>query len=187
MHEVYPATSAKANMTLNNFNQINRVFSMKKLLLIPLLFAFILTSCDKDDDGEEFIPPVSEVDATMRGEWINTQIKRVYYSIDDEVMFKDSVQYQTTFKFDGKRITVTVPGVAAPEVLTYRFPDPNNPNLIEVQQGSLTGQYKVENFSNSEMNWVEEKPWAGFPEDAPDNEKTTSKLGVYTWKFVRKQ
>lgn len=106
--------------------------------------------------------------------------------MDDEVMYTDSVQYQTSFKFDGRRITVTVPGVANQEILNYSFPDPNDPTLIEVQQGSLIGRYKVENFSNSEMTWVEEKPWAGFPEDAPDDEKTTSKLGVYKWKFIRK-
>ncbi|WP_299707728.1 hypothetical protein [uncultured Pontibacter sp.] len=159
---------------------------MKKLLLIPLLFALVFTSC-KDDDEEEFIPPVSDIDATMRGEWINTQIKRVYYSIDDEVMFEDSVQYQTAFRFDGKRVTISVPGNANPEVLTYRFPDPNDPNIIEVQQGSLTGRYKIQNFSNSEMYWVEEKEWAGFPEGAPDDQKTTSRLGVFTWKFDRKQ
>jgi len=160
---------------------------MRRLLLIPFLFlTLIFTSCDKNE-GEEFIPPVSDVDATMRGEWLNTQIKRVYYSIDDEVMFTDSVQYQTTFKFDGKRITVTVPGVANQEVMTYRFPDPNDPTLIEIQQGGLTGRYKVKDHSNSEMAWVEEKEWAGFPEDAPDSEKTTSRVGVYTWKFERKQ
>lgn len=159
---------------------------MKKLLLLPLFFALVFTSCDKDKE-EEIIPPVSDIDAQMRGEWINTQIKRVYYSIDDEVMFEDSVQYQTTFKFDGKRLTITVPGNANREVLTYRFPNPNDPALIEVQQGSLTGQYKIRNFSSSEMYWEEEKEWAGFPEDAPDNEKTTSRLGVYTWKFNRKQ
>lgn len=157
---------------------------MKKLFLIPLFFALIFTSCS-EDDSETFEPPVSETDAKMRGDWTNTLIKRVYYSIDDEVMFTDSVQYQTAFKFDGKRVTVTVPG-GEPEVMNYSFPDPNDSTLIELQRGSDKGQYTVKSVSDSEMTWIEEKPWAGFPEDAPESEKTTSKLGVYTWKFVRK-
>ncbi|EJF08074.1 hypothetical protein O71_23071 [Pontibacter sp. BAB1700] len=112
-------------------------------------------------------------------------IKRVYYSIDDEIMFTDSVQYQTNFSFDGKRLTVTVPG-GTPEVMNYSFPDPADTTLIELQRGNDKGQYKVTAISDTEMTWVEEKPWAGFPEEAPESEKTTSRLGLYTWKFVRK-
>lgn len=159
---------------------------MRKLLFIPLFFALILTSCSKDD-SETIEPPVSEIDATIRGDWTNTSIKRVYYSIQDTVMFTDSVQYQTTFSFDGKRMTVTVPGSAQPEIMNYSFPDPSDTTKILVQQGSVTGEYRVTAISESEMTWEEEKPWAGFPEGAPDAEKTTSKLGVYSWKFVRKK
>jgi hypothetical protein len=158
---------------------------MKKLFLLPLLFALVFTSC-KDDDGGSFEPPVSEIDTKMRGDWTNTLIKRVYYSMEDEVMFADSVEYQTSFSFDGKRMTVSVPGNAQPEVMNYSFPDPNDLSIIEIQQGAAKGQFKVASISNTEMTWIEEKPWAGFPEEAPDAEKTTSKLGVYTWRFVRK-
>ncbi|MBD1395621.1 hypothetical protein H9Q13_00450 [Pontibacter sp. JH31] len=159
---------------------------MKKLFLIPIFFALILTSCS-DDDSETFEPPVSEIDAKMRGDWTNTLIKRVYYSINDEVMYTDSVQYQTTFSFDGKRMTVTVPGSTKPEVMSYRFPDPKDSTKIEIQQGSVTGQYTVKSVTDSEMAWIEEKQWAGYPEEAPESEKTTSKVGVYTWKFIRKR
>lgn len=158
---------------------------MKKLFIIPILFALFLTSCDKDKD-EKLEPPVSEIDAKMRGEWTNTMIKRVYYSIDDEVMYTDSVQYQTNFSFNGKQLTVTVPG-GQPEVMNYSFPDPNDSTLIELQRGSDKGQYTVLSVSESGMTWIEEKAWAGFPEEAPEAEKTTSKKGVYTWRFVRKK
>ena len=157
---------------------------MKKLFFIPILFALFLTSCD-DDKDEQLDPPVSVIDAQMRGEWTNTMIKRAYYSMDDEVMFTDSVQYQTNFSFDGKRLTVTVPG-GTPEVMNYSFPDPSDSTIIELQRGSDRGQYSVKAISDSEMTWVEEKAWAGFPEEAAESEKTTSKLGVYTWRFVRK-
>ncbi|WP_299989668.1 hypothetical protein [uncultured Pontibacter sp.] len=158
---------------------------MKKLFLLPILFALVFTSCSDDDDNETVEPAVSEIDAQMRGDWTNTMIKRVYYSIDDEVMFTDSVQYQTNFSFDGKRLTVTVPG-GTPEVMNYSFPDPADTTIIELQRGNDKGQYKVTSISDTEMTWVEEKPWAGFPEEAPESEKTTSRLGLYTWKFVRK-
>ncbi|MBX0332455.1 hypothetical protein K3G39_04315 [Pontibacter sp. HSC-14F20] len=158
---------------------------MKKLLLIPIFFALFLTSCD-DDKEENLEPPVSEIDAKMRGDWTNTQIKRVYYSDQNEIMFTDSVQYQTTFSFDGKQLTVTAPG-SNPEVMNYSFPDPNDTTVIELQRGADKGQYTVATISNSEMTWIEEKPYAGFPEESPDDEKTTSQMGVYTWKFVRKQ
>ena len=158
---------------------------MKKLFLIPLLFALALTSCN-DDDDEKLDPPVSVIDAKMRGDWTNTQIKRVYYSDQNAVMFTDSVQYQTTFSFNGKQLTVTAPG-NAPEVMNYSFPNPNDSTVIELQRGSDKGQYKVASVSDSEMTWLEEKEYAGFPEDVPDSEKTTSRKGVYTWKFVRKK
>ncbi|SIR25341.1 MULTISPECIES: hypothetical protein [Pontibacter] len=158
---------------------------MKKLFLLPILFALVFTSCSDDDDNGTVEPAVSEIDAQMRGDWTNTMIKRVYYSIDDEIMFTDSVQYQTNFSFDGKRLTVTVPG-GTPEVMNYSFPDPADTTLIELQRGNDKGQYKVTAISDTEMTWVEEKPWAGFPEEAPESEKTTSRLGLYTWKFVRK-
>ena len=158
---------------------------MKKLFLIPILFALFLTSCD-DEKDEKLDPPVSQTDAQMRGDWTNTMIKRVYYSMEDEVMFTDSVQYQTTFSFNGKQLTVTVPG-GQPEVMNYSFPDPNDSTLIELQRGSDRGRYNVVSISGSQMTWVEEKAWAGFPEEAPEAEKTTSKKGVYTWRFTRKQ
>ncbi|MCP2044809.1 hypothetical protein [Pontibacter sp. HSC-36F09] len=157
---------------------------MKKLFIIPILFALFLTSCDKDKD-EKLEPPVSEIDAKMRGDWTNTQIKRVYYSDQNEVMFTDSVQYQTVFSFNGKQLTVTAPG-SQPEVMNYSFPDPNDSTIIELQRGSDRGKYTVSSISGSDMTWTEEKPYAGFPEEAPDAEKTTSQKGVYTWKFVRK-
>ncbi|PKV76158.1 hypothetical protein [Pontibacter ramchanderi] len=159
---------------------------MKKLLLLPILFfAFFLTSCD-DEKDEKLEPAVSEIDAKMRGDWTNTMIKRVYYSMDDEVMYSDSVQYQTTFGFDGKRLTVTVPG-GSPEVMNYTFPNPADTTIIEIQRGADKGQYKIAAISDSEMTWIEEKPWAGFPEEAAESEKTTSKVGVYTWRFTRKR
>lgn len=161
-------------------------FIMKKLFLLPLLFALVFTSCKDDDDAGSFEPPVSELDAKMRGEWTNTQIKRVYYSDQNEVMYTDSVQYQTNFSFDGKQLTVTVPG-GTPEVMNYSFPDPADTTVIELQRGADKGRYTVASISDSEMAWVEEKQYAGFPEEAPDAEKTTSQKGVFTWKFVRRQ
>ncbi|PVY41325.1 hypothetical protein [Pontibacter virosus] len=158
---------------------------MKKLLLLPLFFALVLTSCG-DDEDEKLEPPVSEIDAKMRGDWTNTQIKRVYYSDQNEVMYTDSVQYQTTFSFNGKQLTVTAPG-SNPEVMNYSFPDPDDSTVIELQRGADRGKYTVSSISDSDMTWVEEKQYAGFPEEAPDNEKTTSQKGVYTWKFVRKR
>lgn len=158
---------------------------MKKLLLLPLFFALVFTSCN-DDEGETIEPPVSEIDADMRGDWTNTMIKREYYSIEDELMYEDSVQNQTTFSFDGKRMTVTVPGSTQPEVMNYSFPDPNDSTMMEVQRGSETGKYKVISITDTEMTWLEEKEWAGFPESAPEADRTTSRLGVFTWRFVRK-
>ncbi|MCX2740905.1 hypothetical protein [Pontibacter anaerobius] len=157
---------------------------MKKLLFIPLCFSLFFTSCN-DDDTEAVIPVVSEIDADMRGDWTNTSIKRVYYSDTDTVMYADSVARQAYFHFDGQKMTVTLPGSSEEDVWTYSFPDQNDSTHIQLHQDTVTTNYQVTSLSDTDMVWVEERAWAGYPEEVPDNEKTTSKRGVYTWKFVR--
>ncbi|AKD04035.1 hypothetical protein POKO110462_12985 [Pontibacter korlensis] len=159
---------------------------MKKLLVIPLCLSLFFTSCN-DNDSDAVIPAVSEIDADMRGDWTNTSVKRIYYSDTDTVMYADSVARQANFHFDGQRMTVTLPGSSNEDVWNYSFPDANDSTYIELSQGELTTKYNVTSMSDTAMVWVEERPWAGFPEEAPDEEKTTSKLGVYTWSFSRKQ
>ncbi|MBC5991951.1 hypothetical protein [Pontibacter cellulosilyticus] len=157
---------------------------MKKLIFIPLCFSLFFTSCN-DEDTEEVIPAVSTIDAEMRGDWTNTDIKRVYYSDRDTVMYEDSVKRQAYFNFNGQKMTVTLPGSSDQDVWNYSFPDKNDSTYIELKQNNVTTKYKVTTLSGDQMVWVEERPWAGFPEEVPDNQKTTSKVGVYTWKFVR--
>lgn len=157
---------------------------MKKLLLIPLCFTLLFTACN-DDDSEEVIPAVSEIDASMRGDWTNTDVKRVYYSDQDAVMYEDSVKRQAYFNFNGKKLTITLPGSSTEDVWNYSFPDKNDQTYIELTQNGVTTKYHVKSISETNMVWVEERPWAGFPEEVPDQQKTTSKKGVYTWKFVR--
>ncbi|WP_299761650.1 hypothetical protein [uncultured Pontibacter sp.] len=159
---------------------------MKKLILIPLCFSLLFTACN-DDESEAVIPAVSQIDADMRGDWTNTSVKRVYYSDTDTVMFADSVARQAYFQFNGQRMTVTLPGSSEKDVWNYSFPDKNDSTYIQLKQDAETTNYKVTSLSDSAMVWVEERAWAGFPEEVPDEEKTTSKLGVYTWKFVRRK
>ncbi|TPE42957.1 hypothetical protein [Pontibacter mangrovi] len=159
---------------------------MKKLLFIPLCFSLFFTSCNNDDD-ETVIPVVSEIDADMRGDWTNTSIERVYYSDTDTVMYADTVERNANFYFDGQKMTVTLPGSSDKDVWNYSFPDGNDSTYIQLQQGSVTNDYKVTTMSDSVMVWVDELPWEGYPAEAPDAEKTTSKVGVYTWTFVRKK
>jgi hypothetical protein len=158
---------------------------MKKLLLLPLLALLSLSSCN-DDEGEPTPPPpVSEVDADMRGDWTNNFQKRVYYSINDTIMYQDSVDVEAYFKFDGTKMTVTLPGSNEKDVWNYTFPDKDNPNYIQLTKGSVTTDWLIKEISDTEMVWEDEEAWAGFPYDVPDSEKTTSKKGVYTYKFVR--
>jgi hypothetical protein len=159
---------------------------MKKLLLLPLCLSLFLTSCS-DDESEPMKPPVSEIDADMRGNWVNTSVKRVYYSDTNSVMYSDTSARNAYFNFDGQRMTVTLDGVSSKDVWNYSFPNKDDSTYIQLQQGNQTTDYVVTSLSDSVMIWVDELPWAGFPEEAPDAQKTTSKLGVYTWKFVRKK
>lgn len=157
---------------------------MKKLLLLPLLAALSLTSCS-DDDGESIPAPVSEVDADMRGDWTNNFIKREYYSMNDTIMYADSMNIQAFFKFDGRQMVVRLPNSNEQDVWNYTFPDKDNPNYIQLTKGNMTTDYIIESISDTMMVWVDEEQWAGFPADAPDDEKTTSKVGVYTYRFVK--
>ncbi|GAB3812211.1 hypothetical protein [Pontibacter rugosus] len=159
---------------------------MKKLLLIPLCFSLFFTSCS-DDEEEEVIPPVSVLDADMRGEWTNTSIKRTYYNFGDEVMYEDSVLRNANFRFDGKRMTVTLPGSAEKDVWNYEFPNNTDSTYIQLHQDTTSTDYTVTSISDTVMIWEDEIRWAGFPEDVPDDQKTTSRYGVYKWKFVRKK
>lgn len=159
---------------------------MKKLLLIPLCLSLFFTSC-KDDESDAVIPVVSELDADMRGDWTNTAVERVYYSDTDTVMYSDVSKRQANFHFDGRKMTVTLPGSADKDVWTYTFPNPDDSTYIKLQRGNETTDYVVTSLSDTEMVWVDEIDWAGYPEEVPDQEKTTSRRGVYTWKFVRKQ
>lgn len=159
---------------------------MKKLILVPLCLSLFFTSCN-DDDSDAVIPVASELDAEMRGEWTNTSVKRVYYSDTDTVMYADSSARNANFQFDGKRMTVTLPGTTTKDVWDYSFPDKDKENYIMLKQGSQSNDYMITSISDTVMIWVDELPWAGFPEEAPDDQKTTSKMGVYTWKFVRKK
>ncbi|MFD2247513.1 hypothetical protein [Pontibacter ruber] len=159
---------------------------MKKLLLIPLLFSLFLTACNKDEDAE-IKPPVSKIDADMRGDWVNTSVERTYYSDQNEVMFADTSERRAFFNFDGQRMTVTLEGSSNKDVWNYSFPNKDDSTYIQLQQGNQTTDYKITALSDTAMIWVDELPWAGFPEEAPNEQKTTSKVGVYTWKFVRKK
>ncbi|WP_439882652.1 hypothetical protein ACSX1A_05665 [Pontibacter sp. MBLB2868] len=159
---------------------------MKKFILIPLCFSLFFTSCN-DEDTETVTPPVSEIDADMRGEWTNTSVKRVYYSDTDTVMYADSVERRATFVFDGKKMTIMLPGSSSKDVWDYSFPNPNDSTYIELHQGSETTDYIIKSLSDTAMVWVDELDWAGYPEEVPDAQKTTSRKGVYTWKFERKQ
>ncbi|SFH07848.1 hypothetical protein [Pontibacter chinhatensis] len=158
---------------------------MRKLLFIPLCLSLFLTSCN--DDEETVIPVVSELDADMRGDWTNTAVERIYYSTSGDVMYADTSKRQANFHFDGQKMTVTLPGGSDKDVWNYSFPDPNDSTYIRLQRDAETNDYIVTSLSGDEMVWVDELDWAGFPEEAPDQEKTTSRRGVYTWKFVRKK
>ncbi|WP_266204950.1 hypothetical protein [Pontibacter kalidii] len=158
---------------------------MKKLLFIPLCLSLFLASCNNDDD-EAVIPAVSELDADMRGDWTNTSVERTYYSDAGTVMYADTSERQANFHFDGQKMTVTLQGSSNKDVWNYSFPDPNDSTYIQLQQGGETNDYVVTSMSDTEMVWVDEIDWAGFPEEVPDQEKTTSRKGVYVWKFVRK-
>ncbi|MBC5773043.1 hypothetical protein H8S95_03120 [Pontibacter sp. KCTC 32443] len=157
---------------------------MKKLLLLPLLAALSLTSCN-DDDGESIPAPVSEVDADMRGDWTNTFVKREYISDRDTVMYADSANIQAFFKFDGVRMTVKLPNSNTTDVWNYSFPDADNPNYIKLTKGNETTDYIIKTLNDSVMVWEDEEAWAGFPADAPEAQQTTSQKGIYTYKFVR--
>ena len=158
---------------------------MRKLFLMPLLAALLLTSCKDDEPGESIPAPVSQVDADMRGAWTNTFVKRQYYSINDTLMYADSSNIQAFFKFDGLRLTITLPNSNVEEVWNYTFPDKDNPNYIQLNRGSVTTDYIIKTLTDTEMVWVDEIPWAGFPYNVPEGQKTTSKVGIYTWKFVK--
>ncbi len=158
---------------------------MKKLFFLPIVASLLFTACN--DDKEDPIPaPVSDIDAEMRGNWTNTQIKRVYYSINDTIMYQDSSNLQAFFSFDGRKMTVTLPDNGGTDTWDYSFPDEDNPNYIQLKQGSRTTDYLVTTINDSVMVWEDEEAWAGYPQGVPDEEKTTSKVGVYTWKFVRR-
>lgn len=158
---------------------------MKKLFFIPLCFSLLFTSCN--DDSETVIPAVSEIDASMRGDWTNTSVERVYYSDTDTIMFADTVARQASFHFDGQKMTVTLPGNSNKDVWTYSFPNPNDSTYIQLHRDTATTDYTVTTLTDSEMVWVDEVDWAGYPEEVPDQEKTTSRRGVYTWRFERKK
>lgn len=157
---------------------------MKKLLFIPLCLSLFLTSCN-DNDEETVVPVVSELDADMRGEWTNTSVQRVYYSINDTVMYADTSERQAKFRFDGRKLAISLPGNSKEDVWEYSFPDKDNTNYIQLKQGNNTTDYMVTSVSDTMMVWVDELQWAGFPEEAADQDKTTSKVGVYTWIFKR--
>ena len=153
---------------------------------MPLLAALLLTSCKDDDPTTDPIPePVSQVDADMRGNWTNTFIKREYYSINDTLMHADSANIQAFFKFDGLRLTITLPNSQVQEVWNYTFPDKDNPNYIQLNRGSVTTDYIIKSLSDTEMVWIDETPWAGFPYNVPESQQTISKLGVFTYKFEK--
>lgn len=160
---------------------------MKKLLFIPLLFSLFLTLTSCNDESEAVIPAVSEIDADMRGDWTNTSIERIYYSDSGEIMYGDTVERAANFHFNGQKMTVTLPGSSNKDVWNYSFPDPNDSTFIRLQRDTATTEYIVKSLTGDEMIWVEEINWAGFPEEVPDSEKTTSRKGVYTWMFTRKK
>ncbi|MCC9168090.1 hypothetical protein [Pontibacter harenae] len=158
---------------------------MKKLILIPLLATLFLASCK--EENEETVPmPVSAIDADMRGDWTNTSVKRVYYGDGDRVMYSDSSIREAYFNFDGRRMTVTLPNSSERDVWEYSFPDANDSTYIQLKQGNVTTDYLIKTLSDTVMVWEDEEAWAGFPHNVPDDEKTTSRVGVYTWKFVRR-
>lgn len=123
----------------------------------------------------------------MRGDWTNTAVERIYYSTSGEVMYADTSERAANFHFNGQKMTVTLPGSSDKDVWTYTFPDPNDSTYIRLQRDAETNDYIITSLNGDEMVWVDELDWAGFPEEAPDQEKTTSRRGVYTWKFVRKK
>ena len=157
---------------------------MKKLLLMPLFLVFFLVSCN--DDEEEPIPaPVSQVDAQLRGKWTNTEVIRQYFSDTDTLMYADTSNIEAFFEFDGKRMKISLPGESNQEVWNYSFPDKDNENYIQFTKDGTTTDYLIKSISNTEMKWEDEEEYAGFPIDA--EEKTTSRKGVYTYKFTRQQ
>ncbi|MDX5437838.1 MAG: hypothetical protein LPK03_11620, partial [Pontibacter sp.] len=85
------------------------------------------------------------------------------------------------------KMIVTLPGSSEQDVWNYSFPNPNDSTYIQLKQDTVTTDYVVTAMSDSVMIWVDELAWAGYPEEVPDNQKTTSKVGVYTWKFERKK
>ncbi|GHA80381.1 hypothetical protein [Pontibacter akesuensis] len=158
---------------------------MKKLLLflLPVLF---LVSCGDDEKVEpEPKIPEGEISQDLQGKWHNYLVKREYYGDADTVMYADSVNIQTYFEFKGDQMLITTPGSSTPEAWTYSLPDKDDPNRIVLTRGSASTDYMVVSITDTEMVWLDEEAYAGYPMNVPDSEKKTSKVGKYTYRFRR--
>lgn len=157
---------------------------MKKLLLLLLPVLFLAACKDDDEDSPGPIPP-GEVSHTLQGKWTNDFIKREYYSDADTIIYADSVNLQAFFEFKGNRMMISTPDNPTQEVWTYDLPDQSSPNYITFKRNGQTTDYTIVSITDSSMVWTDEEAWAGYPIDADDNDKKTSKVGKYTYRFSR--
>ncbi|GAB3811568.1 hypothetical protein [Pontibacter rugosus] len=158
---------------------------MKKLLLffLPVL---LLSACNKDDEGEIPTPiPEGEISQKLQGKWTNKFIVREYYGDADTIVYADSVEVQSYFEFKGNQMFISLPGSTNQEAYTYDLPKKDEPNYITFKRGSLTTDYTVLAISDTSMVWLDEQAYAGYPIDVPDDKKKTSKVGKFTYRFVK--
>ena len=172
---------------------------MKKLLLLALPLVFLM-SC-KDDKEELPAPqpespeapetpeepaiPEGEVSYSLQGKWVNELVKRDYYGDADTIVYADSAVVQAYYEFKGNKMIISLPGDPTQHEWVYDLPDEEKPNYITLTQGDQTTDYEILSISDTAMVWEDRQAWAGYPIDVPDEEKKTSKEGVFTYKFSR--
>lgn len=160
---------------------------MKKLLLF-LLPIFVLVSCKEDEPVPTPEPepaPDNEVSHMLQGNWINNFVVREYYGDGDTIVYADSVETQAFFEFKGNKMIISLPNNPSKEEWTYNMPDATSPEYVTFTKGSEKTDYMVLSISDTAMVWLDEQAWAGYPIDVPDTEKKTSKVGMFTYRFVR--
>lgn len=156
---------------------------MKKLLLF-ILPVFFLISCGDEETPAPTIPP-GELSESLQGKWTNNFVKREYYGDADTVVYADSINIQATFEFKGDQLLISIPGGGEPEAWTYALPDESDPNYITFTRNGMTTDYAILSISDTAMVWMDEEAYAGYPLSAPESQRKTSKVGKFTYRFVK--
>ncbi|WP_162055009.1 hypothetical protein [Pontibacter pamirensis] len=150
---------------------------MRKLLLLPVLFFLILTSC-KEDDGDP--APSNTVNDQIKGTWVTTNQSYKYYDASGQEVYEERDDTNTVFSFDGSKVTSTYDtggGMSG----TYTITQNDGKSFINLTEDSQTKQMEILSIGSSAMIWTSEEDNAQYF----DNGLKTADHAVITIDFKK--